>query len=92
MREDGNQACVTAIDVLEGNGELGSKTRWVLRQKYDNIQSGKAKCHNVFVYGKSINGYEQEFDGKALTPGKTYKVGIDGMGGLTANKLFTLRG
>jgi hypothetical protein len=89
-REDGNVACVTSINVLEGTGDLGSKTHWVLRQNYENIQSGTAKCYNVFVYGKSVNGYEQEFDGKALTPGKSYKVGIDGMGGLTASMIFII--
>jgi hypothetical protein len=89
-REDGNVACITAINVLEGTGELGSKTHWVLRQNYEDIQSGRAKCHNVFVYGKSMNGYEQEFDGKILIPGKNYKVGIDGMGGLTASMIFII--
>jgi hypothetical protein len=81
-REDSNVVCVTAINVLEGTGELGSKTHWVLRQNYEDIKPGRAKCHNVFVYGKSMNGYEQEFDGKILIPGKIIRSELTVWAGL----------
>ena len=89
-REDGNQACVQSINVKEGAGEVGSATPWVLIQNSADIESGKAACHNVFRYGQSVKGYEYRFDGKALTPGKSYTVDISGMGGLYADKLFTV--
>ena len=89
-REDGNQACVQSINVKEGAGEVGSATPWVLIQNIDDIESGKAACYNVFRYGQSVKGYEYRFDRKALTPGKSYTVDISGMGGLYADKLFTV--
>ena len=89
-RRDGNQACVQSINVREGAGEIGSVSSWVLIQNIANIESGKAACYNVFKYGQSAKGYEHRFDGKALTPGKSYTVDISGTGGLYADKLFTV--
>jgi hypothetical protein len=89
LREDGQQACVRSINVSEGNGEIGSVSKWSMIQNYADVQAGKNDCNNVFVYGKPIKGYEQEYDGKPLAPGKTYYVSISG-GGLTGDRTFTV--
>jgi hypothetical protein len=89
LREDGESTCVQSIDVREGNGELGSASKWNLIQNYADVQAGKNACNNVFIYGTPIKGYEQEYDGKPLIPGKTYSVSISG-GGLTGDRTFTI--
>jgi hypothetical protein len=89
LREDGQPACVQNISVREGSGEIGSESKWNLRQNYADVQSGKNACVNVFIFGKPLNGYEQEYDGKPLEPGKTYYVSIGG-GGLTGDRTFTV--
>jgi hypothetical protein len=89
LREDGQSACVQSIDVREGNGELGSASKWNLIQNYADVQSEKNACNNVFIFGKPIKGYQQEYDGKPLEPGKTYYVSIGG-GGLTGDRTFTV--
>ncbi len=87
LREDGQSACVQSINVSEGRGELGSPSKWSLIQNYADVQSGKNTCNNVFVFGKPVKGYEQEYDGQSLEPGKTYYVSISG-GGLTGDLTF----
>lgn len=87
MREDGQQACVRSINVREGNGEIGSPSKWNLIQNYADVQAEKNTCNNVFIFGKPVKGYEQEYDGKPLEPGKTYYVSISG-GGLTGDRTF----
>ena len=88
LREDGQSACVQSINVSEGRGELGNPSKWSLIQNYADVQSGKNACNNVFIFGKPVKGYEQEYDGKPLEPGKTYYVSISG-GGLTGERTFT---
>ena len=88
LREDGQSACVQSINVSEGRGELGSPSKWSLIQNYADVQSGKNACNNVFIFGKPIKGYEQDYDGRPLEPGKTYYVSISG-GGLTGHRTFT---
>jgi hypothetical protein len=88
LREDGQQACVQSINVSEGRGEIGSVSKWSLIQNYADVQAGKNACNNVFVFGKPIKGYEQQYDGKPLAPGKTYYVSVIG-GGLTGDRTFT---
>jgi hypothetical protein len=89
LREDGQQACVQSINVTEGRGELGSASKWSLIQNYADVQAEKSDCNNVFVFGKPIKGYEQQYDGKPLETGKTYYVSISG-GGLTGDRTFTV--
>jgi hypothetical protein len=88
LREDGQSACVQSINVSEGRGELGNPSKWSLIQNYADVQSGKNACNNVFIFGKPVKGYDQEYDGKTLEPGKTYYVSISG-GGLTGDRTFT---
>jgi hypothetical protein len=89
FRGDGQTACVQNIKVSEGRGETGSLNKWSLNQNYADIQAGKNACHNVFVYGKPIAGYERTFDGKPLESGKTYYVSVSG-GGLSGDRTFTV--
>jgi hypothetical protein len=89
LREDGQVACVQTINVSEGKGEIGNPTKWSLIQNYADVQAGKNACNNVFMFGKPLKGYEQEYDGKPLEPGKTYYVSIGG-GGLTGDRTFTV--
>lgn len=88
LREDGQSACVQSINVSEGRGEIGNPSKWSLIQNYADVQAEKNACNNVFIFGKPIKGYDQEYDGKPLEPGKTYYVSISG-GGLTGERTFT---
>lgn len=89
LRDDGKEVCVQNIAVSEGRGETGGLKKWSLNQNYADIQAGNNACHHVFVYGRTIAGYEQTYDGKPLESGKTYYVSVGG-GGLTGAQTFTV--
>jgi hypothetical protein len=89
-REDGGRACVRSIGVREGNRDVNGPYVWALNQNYADIQSGTAGCQNVFTYGKATQGFDQRFDGKPLTSGKSYSVDIGGAG-LTGDADFIAR-
>lgn len=88
LRKDRQPSCVSDIIVREGIGEVGT-TKWSLIQNYADVRARKNACNNVFVYGKPIKGYGQQYDGKPLEPGKTYYVSIGG-GGLTRDRTFMI--
>jgi hypothetical protein len=71
-RDDKEPACVSSINVSEGNGTISSASKWSLNQNHAAGQAGKNVCNHLFVFGKPIKGYEQQYDGKPLKPGKTY--------------------
>jgi hypothetical protein len=89
IRSDKQPACVSNINVSEGDGTIGNISKWSLIQNYAEVQAGKNACNNVFVYGKLIKGYEQKYDNKPLEPGKTYYVSIGG-NGLTGDRTFMI--
>jgi hypothetical protein len=88
-RDDREPACVSSINVSESNATISSASKWSLNQNYADVQAGKKVCNHLFVFGKPLKGYGQQYDGKPLKPGKTYYVSIGG-GGLTGDRTFTI--